>query len=195
MESLLRVGEKLSHRQQSIWFGSIAFLSARQRVREMWKVIHLCYPRHRTPSALKTVLLTISLHSSPMKLMERRLSSVPTLWPFRDTRMAVRHKLILIIFETNYFSISANIIVEALSLATSGPLEGRFLLFRPRHPNRDYLKKCSSVLGYSYILIKNLELLICDKLSPEPLINPKGTYEALLKDKRCTLCKGSAVVV
>ena len=64
-----------------------------------------------------------------------------------------------------------------LNLATSGPLEGRYVFFRSRHLIPNYFKKCSSVLGSSYITPISDELLICDKLSPEALINPKGTYD------------------
>ena len=106
-------------------------------------------------------------------------------------RMAVRHKLILIIFEILFFQTLANVITDGLTLATSGPLEGKYLFFRSRHLLRDYLKKCSSVLGYFYITYKSLELLICDKLSPEALINSRGAYEALKNDKRCTACQGN----
>ena len=90
--------------------------------------------------------------------------------------------------------IIADIIVENLSLATSGPLEGKYVFFRTRHQLRDYLKTCSSVLGYSYVTSKTAELLISDKLSPEVLINPKGAYEAFKKG--CTtICKGQGILV
>ena len=96
-----------------------------------------------------------------------------------------------IIWDFNCFQTLANVITENLDLATSGPLEGKYLFLRTRHILRDYLKKCSSVLGYSYVTYKSIELLICDKLSPKALINPSGTYEALKKEKRCTLCQGN----
>ena len=51
----------------------------------------------------------------------------------------------------NFFSKSANLLGEFLALATSGPLEGKYLFIRARHLLTYYLKKCSSVLGYSYI--------------------------------------------
>ena len=90
------------------------------------------------------------------------------------------------------FSFIANVITEGLNLATSGPLEGRYLFFRIHRLLWHYLKKCSSVLGYSYIMTKSYELFICDKLSPEHLINSMGTYEALKNDKmRCTMCQGT----
>ena len=80
-----------------------------------------------------------------------------------------------------------------LRLATSGPLEGKYLFFRFRRLLLDYLKKCSSVLGYSYIVFKEAELLISDKLSPEVLISPSGGYEAFKKD--CTtVCSGQLVM-
>ena len=100
----------------------------------------------------------------------------------------------ILIFSLN-FSNSANVITNDLHLATSGPLEGKYLFFRYRYIVWDYLKKCSSVLGYSYISVKDLEIVICDKLSPAALINPTGTYEALIKDKHCTVCKGTSVGV
>ena len=83
-------------------------------------------------------------------------------------------------------------IVEVLYLATSGPLEEKYLFYRVRHLVRDYLKKCSSVLSISVIRSKSCELLISDKLSPKVLISSSGAYEAFKKG--CTtVCKGQEV--
>ena len=79
-------------------------------------------------------------------------------------------------------------------MATSGPLEGKFIFIRAKHLAADYLKKCSSVLGLSAIVSKSCDLLISDKLNPEDLINPNGAYEAFKKG--CTtICKGQKIGV
>ena len=88
----------------------------------------------------------------------------------------------------------AYVIVDQLNLATSGSLEGKYIFVRTITLLRDYLKRCSSVLGQSYKGGKSYELLISDKLSPDVLINPSGAYEAFKKG--CTtVCKGNLFVV
>ena len=68
-------------------------------------------------------------------------------------------------FDDEIFSFIANVITYFLNLATSGPLEGRYLLFRSHYTIRDYLKKCSSVLGYSYIIVGlRFRVLVKNKL-------------------------------
>ena len=86
----------------------------------------------------------------------------------------------------------AHQIEDFLVLATSGPLEGKYLYFKFRLLVEDYAKKCSSVLGISYIKTK-YELLISDNLSPDVLISD-NPFEALRKGST-TLCKGSSVGV
>ena len=87
----------------------------------------------------------------------------------------------------------ADTIFESLLLATSGPLEGKYMYYKVRHIVGEYFKKCSSVLGLS-VIAGPCELLISDKLNPEVLINPSGAYEAFKKG--CTtVCKGQEVGV
>ena len=81
-----------------------------------------------------------------------------------------------------------------MSLATSGPLEGKYIYLRSKQLLRNYMKKCSSVLGLSVIVAKSYELLISDKLSAEVLINPSGAYEAFKKVCN-TVCRGYSVGV
>ena len=83
---------------------------------------------------------------------------------------------------------------ESISLVINGPLEGKYVLLRFKDLVQDYLKKCSSVLGISAIISRNIELLISDKLSPEVLISPNGAYEAFKKGFT-TVCKGLEVGV
>ena len=87
----------------------------------------------------------------------------------------------------------ADVISDNIYLATSGPLEGKFIYTRNRHLLRDYLKTCSSVLGLSVIVSKSYDFFINDKLSPEVLIS-NNPYEAFKKG--CTtVCKGQSVMV
>ena len=82
----------------------------------------------------------------------------------------------------------ANYIFISLNFATSGPLQGKYVLFHIKLNVRDYVKKCSSVLGLSAIVTKMAELLISDNLSPDVLIS-NNPYEAFKKG--CTtICKG-----
>ena len=97
-------------------------------------------------------------------------------------------------FSNSIFLYLADVISEYLYFGLSGPLAGKYFMIRKVHPLRDYLKMCSSVLGYSYIVTKTAELLITDKLSPADLINPMGAYVAIKKG--CTtICKGRYIAV
>ena len=84
----------------------------------------------------------------------------------------------------------AHIIYYFLVLATSGPIKGKYLFFKFRDLSIDYLKKCSSVLGQSYVPTE-YEALISDKLSPDVMISG-NPFEAFRKG--CTtVCKGKTV--
>ena len=54
-----------------------------------------------------------------------------------------------------------------------------------------YLKKCSSVLGYSYVTSKSAVLLIAEKLDLNTFIAPTGGYEVFKKSAN-TVCRGKA---
>ena len=76
-------------------------------------------------------------------------------------------------------------------LVTYGPLEGKYLFFKTIYLSAAYLKKCSSVLGYSYVSSKSAVLLIADKLDLNIFIAPTGGYE-VFKKSASTICKGKA---
>ncbi|CAG2170659.1 unnamed protein product, partial [Oppiella nova] len=81
--------------------------------------------------------------------------------------------------------------VETLWQALTGPLEGRYLYEKLVILNSAFLKKCSSILGYSYVSSKIATLLVIDQLTLAPLITPTGAFEAFKKG--CTtICQGRA---
>ena len=79
-------------------------------------------------------------------------------------------------------------------MVTSGSLQGQFVYKKGRHLLRNYLKKCSSVLGYSYIYSDETQLLISDKLDPNVFLSATGGYEPF-KMISHTVCKGSQYVI
>ena len=57
-----------------------------------------------------------------------------------------------------------------------------------------YLKKSSSVLGYSYVSTKSQVLLIAEKLDLNVFLNPGGAYEPF-KRTASTVIQGRSIVV
>ena len=83
---------------------------------------------------------------------------------------------------------------EVLYVVTSGPLEGKYLYEKEIIQEPEYLKICSSILGYSYVNSKSNTLLISDKLDLNVLIAPNGGFETFKKG--CTtICQGRAIIV
>ena len=83
---------------------------------------------------------------------------------------------------------------EPLYLATSGSLEGKFIYLKALFTQVAYLKKCSSILGYSYVRTSSDTLMIADKLDMNVLLSPTGAFEAF-KRQASTICLGKAVVI
>ena len=84
--------------------------------------------------------------------------------------------------------------IESLHMITSGPLQGQFLYRRTRDMKRLYLKKCSSVLGYSYIYSNDCQNLISDKLDTNVLLSATGGYEPFKRISH-TVCKCSKYII
>jgi hypothetical protein len=84
--------------------------------------------------------------------------------------------------------------VEALSLATTGPLQGKYVYEKVIHLALAYLSRFSSVLGYSYVTSKAANLLISDTLDLGVLIAPTGAYEAFKRGCN-TQCRGRVWIV
>ena len=81
--------------------------------------------------------------------------------------------------------------VETLWLATSGALAGRFIYQKIIHLSAAYLKKCSSILGYSYVASRSAVLLISQNLNLNVFLSPSGAFEAF-KKYWTTICRGKA---
>ena len=81
--------------------------------------------------------------------------------------------------------------LEGLFLVTYGPLQGKYIFLNTIYLSAAYLKKCSSVLGYSYVTSKSAVLLIADKLDLNTFIAPTGGYE-VFKNSASTVCNGKA---
>ena len=79
--------------------------------------------------------------------------------------------------------------IQSLFLVTYGPLQGKYVFLKVIYLSAAYLKKCSSVLGYSYVSSKSAVLLIVEKLDLNTFISPTGDYE-ILKKSATTMCKG-----
>jgi len=79
--------------------------------------------------------------------------------------------------------------VEYLWLVISGPLQGKYVYHKYIILVLDYLKRYSSVLGYSYVTTKSASLLVNDRLDLSVLINPTGAYEVFRKGCN-TQCRG-----
>ena len=89
------------------------------------------------------------------------------------------------------FLISAYFQSETLYLALSGLLEGKYIYLKNIGLQDAYLKKCSSVLGYSYVSTKSQSLLIAEKLDLNIFLVPTGAYEPF-KRSASTICRGQA---
>ena len=83
---------------------------------------------------------------------------------------------------------------DTLSLVTTGPLQGKYVYVKVIRLVEDYLKKRSSVLGYSYVTSKSAQLLINNNLDINVLISPTGGYESFKKGCN-TICNGRQVTV
>ena len=79
--------------------------------------------------------------------------------------------------------------IQGLLLVTSGPLQGKYIYLKTIYLSAAYLKKCSSVLGYSYVSSKSSVLLIVEKLDLNAFIAPTGGYEVFRKSAT-TICQG-----
>ena len=80
---------------------------------------------------------------------------------------------------------------EALYLAIGGVLDGKFLYEKVIYLSAAYLKKTSSLLGYSYVSSKSSVLLINEKLDLQVLISPIGGFEAFKRNCN-TVCRGKS---
>ena len=83
---------------------------------------------------------------------------------------------------------------ENFYLAINGNLAGKYVYFKHIIQTEAYLKKCSSVLGYSYQSGKSMVMLIADKLDPSIFWNPGGAWEPF-KKSASTICQGKSYVV
>jgi len=83
---------------------------------------------------------------------------------------------------------------ERLYFVNGGPLQGKYLYLKTIYLHYAYLKKCSSVLGYSYVTSKSAVMLINDKLDINVLISPTGGYE-VFKKGCTTICNGARYIV
>ncbi|XP_054162177.1 uncharacterized protein LOC128960130 [Oppia nitens] len=84
--------------------------------------------------------------------------------------------------------------LETLWVAIAGPLEGKYLYEKTIILLQDYIKKRSSVLGYSYVTTKSSSLLINERLELQVLISPTGGYE-VFKKGCTTICRGNGYTV
>ena len=142
---------------------------------------------------VRTRVMTIWLN---VKKMDRKWSTVWENWPILFGRQEVPHKASFIKFNLTWY-LSWYIAYyqwEVLYLADTGNLEGRYVYIKEIGLLDTYLKKCSSVLGYSYITTKSTVLLVLDKLDVRSLINPGGAYEVVRKEAS-TVCKGQGIIV
>lgn len=78
---------------------------------------------------------------------------------------------------------------RGLYLIISGPLQGKFALKRLVHQSWLYLKKCSSIIGYSYVSTIRDEIMFAEKFDMNTLISPDGGWE-VFKKSATTYCKG-----
>ena len=83
---------------------------------------------------------------------------------------------------------------EALYLAVSGNLEGKYVYSKTIVQKEAYIKKCSSILGQSYVTDQSSVFLIADKLDLNIFFNPDGAYKSF-KKSASTKCKGSTPLV
>ena len=79
--------------------------------------------------------------------------------------------------------------IETLYLCTTGTLEGKYVYLKEINSQLAYLKKCSSILGQSYVSTKSVTLLVLDKLDLGALIDPNGAYDKF-KRTASTICQG-----
>ena len=75
-----------------------------------------------------------------------------------------------------------------------GNLDGKYVYIKEIGLRFAYLKKCSSVLGYSFVTTKSLVLLVVEKLDLSIFWEPTGAYEPFKKIST-TVCKGKAINV
>ena len=73
-------------------------------------------------------------------------------------------------------------------MITSGPIQGKYLYERVNLDSPTQLKKCSTVLGQSYIEDKDPVFLINAELNLNALTAPEGAYDLLKRG--ATYCKG-----
>ena len=125
--------------------------------------------------------------------MDRRLSTLCVLWLSRDTPLEV-YCQIKCPSLSNVIPSIAYTQEDTLSLVTTGPLQGKYVYTKVIRLVEDYLKKRSSVLGYSYVTSKSSQLLINNNLDINVLISPTGGYEAFKKGCH-TICNGRQVTV
>ena len=96
-------------------------------------------------------------------------------------------------FEHDEFSFkSALTKAEAIFFAVYGPLQGKYIYFKLIFISELFLKKCSSVLGYSYVTTQVAEMLIADNLDVNVLLAPKDAIEVFKKGSK-TYCRGLGV--
>ena len=88
------------------------------------------------------------------------------------------------------FKYLANVDDEGLFFVQSGTgsLEGKYVFIRGNWLREDYLKKCSSLLGYSYVASKKMTLLIADKLDLNVFLTTSGAFEMF------TVCTGHGYI-
>ncbi|CAG2170540.1 unnamed protein product [Oppiella nova] len=78
---------------------------------------------------------------------------------------------------------------DILYLAISGWLEGKYVYVKIVYLDEVHLKKCSSILGNSYVPSQTSQLLISDTLDLDVLINPAGAYDGF-RTGCTTVCNG-----
>ena len=71
----------------------------------------------------------------------------------------------------------ANYHYETLYLVVSGNLQGQYVYKMDIGMEEDYTKKCSSILGRSYVSSTTFVLLIADKLELNIFFSPSGAYQ------------------